>query len=332
MKIPNGKLLQGMAVGLNKFQAVTTLNQIEDYGLLRPTSIDKASRAHSSQEREAHELHATTNRQFTKARLENAHDYSGYIESVEVHGRPGGTPAITLYHPEQLAVIEDGVVIPYNAKLVAIDGETQTEARYELRERLPETGNNPVAITLYHGISAETAQQILHDYNIKGLRWTETKLGSFNNTGALSVAVEEALTMAELTNDQVNYRSAKATKKTVVSQLQALTLAAGYQLNGAGTRSFVSGAQLNRLNQESAVSVPPSCVQQLAHILRAAEADRSYGLAPLAVWQIAGVLLSKNVPQSQLRWRRAIETYNANRKAGLRKGELLGKVESAMRG
>jgi hypothetical protein len=329
MKIPNGKLLQGAVVNRNKVQAVTTLNQIEDYGLIRPTVIDKASKGHSAQEAAAHALHSVTNRSFDKARRDNASDYSGYIEAVEVHGRPGGCPAITLYHPDPLTIHEEGVIIPYNARIVAIDGETQTEARYLLRDRLPDTGDNPIAATLYHGISPQEAQQILHDYNVKGLPWTEKKAFRFNQTGPLSEAAHAAIELAGMPTDMVNYQSAKATNKTVVSLTQILTLLAGYQLNGAGAKSNVTASQLKRLNSLNSVSVPPSCTQQLAHILRRAATDRTFGNAPTRVWQMAGVLLSKNVPYTQLSWESAVDAFAETKTWAVH--EQLNYIEESMR-
>jgi hypothetical protein len=316
MKILTGNILAGFAVSDHKFQGVTTLNQSQAYGLLRPSVIDRQSKGLSADELEAHVMHSMTNRTFDKARLDNAKDYSGYIEATEVHGRPGGTPAITLYYPGELKLAEGGIVIPYGAKLVAIDGETQTEARHMLRDRCPETGDNPIAVTLYHGVSAEVAQQILHDYNVKGLPWTETKAARFNRTGALSAAVEGAIKGAHVSMDKVNVRGGKANKRTIVALHQLVTLFAAYQLNGVSAQGTVGSGHLKRLNTETAASVPASCVHDVASILTKANDNPAIGSAPALVWQVAGLLLSRNVKVASINWERGASAYAETRMAG----------------
>lgn len=314
--IQTGNVLSGFSVSQNKFQGVTNLAQIEAYGLIRPTQIDKVSKGLSPQQQSAHELRAVTNRSFDKARIDNASDYSGYIEAVEVHGRPGGTPAITLFHQAQLTEVDGGILIPYGAGIVAIDGETQTEARYILRDRNMETAGNPFAITVYHGIPVDMAMQILHDYNTKGLAWNESKAARFNRTGQLSLAAEQALTMSGVLQENVNLRGDKATKKTTVALKQILTGIAGYQLNGKGSETAVSASHFKRFNDAAAVAVPPTCVNQFADIIRAAQANRQIGLAPPQVWQIAGVLLSKNRQPAQLNWDKGVAAFTETKASG----------------
>ncbi len=330
-----GNVLVGHSVSSYKFQGVTTLAQIEAYGLQRPTEIDKSKRGMSKQQQESHSLHNVINRTFDSKRKENAESYSGYIEAVEIHGRPGGTPAITLFNSEELEETDGGIVIPYGQVLVAIDGETQTEARFLLADRLPETRNNVIAVTLYHGISVEQARQILHDYNTKGLPWSETKAARFNHTGQLSVAVEQAIASSGISKDRINYRSATVTKKTVISNQQILTAFAGYQLNGQGSQMNVSAGHFKRFNDSSAVSVPPTAVQHIASLIAKADTDPTLGKAHGSVWQIAGVLLSKNLQPSQLNWGAAIQAYEQTKSSG-RGGprrpvkERLAAIEAAM--
>ncbi len=331
----NGNVLTGHSVSDYKFQGVTTLAQIEAYGLHRPTEIDKSARGMSKTKQESHELHNVINRTFVKARLTNAESYSGYIEAVEVHGRPGGTPAITLFNSESLQETEGGIVIPYGQVLVAIDGETQTEARFMLADRLPETRNNIIAVTLYHGISVEQARQILHDYNTKGLAWSETKAARFNHTGQLSQAVEKVIEISGVSKDRINYRGATSTKKTVVSNQQILTALAGYQLNGQGSQMNVSASHFKRFNDASAVTVPPTAIQHVGWLVSQADNNPMLGHAHNSVWQIAGVLLSKNVQPAQLNWQAAVEAYHQTKAAG-RGGprtpvkDRLAAIESAM--
>ncbi|MFN2201989.1 MAG: hypothetical protein ACK2UO_12330 [Caldilineaceae bacterium] len=311
-----GNVLVGHPVLPYKFQGITTLAQIEAFGLIRPTLIDRNLKSHNQQQSAAHELHDVTNRKFDKARLDNAQDYSGYIEAVECHDREGGTPAITIYHREHLDDTDNGVVVPYGAALVAIDGETQTEARYILAERSPETKNNPIAITVYHGISVEAAMQILHDYNTKGLNWSEVKAARFNHTGQLSKAAQEIIDRAGVPQSKVNYRGDGATKKHYFSLQQVLTAVAGYQLNGQGMVTTVGKSHFKRFNEQGAVSVPPTCIDHMTSIVAQAEHNSAIGAAKPLVWQVAGVLLSQNYQPNQLDWARAVSVYRDTASGG----------------
>ena len=163
-----GKLLKGLSVSENKFQGVAHLNLLEDYGLLRPSVVEKAKKKdtrHDEVLKDSKEMHDLVQRRFDPARIRRAEQYSCYIENVEVNNIPGGTPAITLWYPDKLELTADGLLIPYKASLIAVDGETQTEARFMLRERIPETGKNKIAITIYHGVSEDHAKQLMYDYN-----------------------------------------------------------------------------------------------------------------------------------------------------------------------
>ena len=206
----NGHILTGNAVTDNKFQGVTTLNQIESYGLKRPSLVENAKSTDSPSVLKAKEMHDQMNRRFDAARLHRAVYYRDYIFGVEVQGQMGGTPAITIWFPERLETTEDGVVIPYNSHLTAIDGETQTEARYmlrdgihsgtvgrtklkELRDDEPATGDNRIAVTIYHGIPINHAQQILRDYNAEAHPIDPKKASAYDHVGPLSKAVAAAI-------------------------------------------------------------------------------------------------------------------------------------------
>jgi hypothetical protein len=331
----HGNILQGFAVSSNKIQGVTTLKQIEAFGLKRPTEIDKANKSMDDKALKSHNLHAVTNRSFDKPRMDNAGDYSGYIEAVETGKRIGGTPAITLYHPATLDITDNGVLVPYGSVLVAIDGETQTEARFMLMGRLEESGNWPIAYTLYHGISPEAAQQILHDYNMKGLPWSEMKAARFNNTGVLSRGVEDAIKLSGVSPEKVNYRGSKATKKHIVSLEQLLVFSAGVQLNGRGSDVAVSSGDLKRLNTPNSTALAPMAVPTMTHLLRIADENRTLGAMPSMIWQVAGVLTSKGVTFEALNWKAAALKYKETAVSGkggprMKVSDRIKAIEAAM--
>jgi len=311
MSFVNGKVLRGQTVNDHKFQGVTSLNQIEDYGLLRPTVADKKSQKGADiQEQGAREMHHKVQRRFDVARRKRAELYSGYIERVEVHNGIGGTPAITIYHSDKLESIEDGVVIPFSAALTAIDGETQTEARYMLRERNNETGNTPIAITIYHGIDIASAQQILHDYNSYAKPVTESQMFSFNSVGKLSNALIKAIDLSGLDQSHINARGAKSTKKTVVASKQIMNALVGCALNGAGAERAASG-YFKSMNTPDANDIPDIGITGSAKFIKNAVTDERIGNANAQVWQMAGVLLSKGVDPDKINWSKGIEAYEA---------------------
>lgn len=325
-----GKLLKGFAVTDHKFQGVTTLNQIEDYGLIRPTHAASATKSAEPRVRLASELHKEHQRRWIKARKIRAQNYADYIFSVEANNNIGGTPAITLFHEVQCEHdnTEAGILIPYNSALVAIDGETQTEARYILRENQPKTGGFPIAVTLYHGISGDSARQILHDYNALCHPVTEVQTAQFNSSGQLSIAINKGRIEAGVHDNEINRDGAKSTKKTIVANKQLLSCAAGYQLSDNATQRTVTTKDLLKMNAGSSKSVPPTFSNHLSEILTQCRTSEIIGKAPNMVWQIAGVLLSKNRQPKSLDWVKAVTVYEQTRKTS--KKECLIAIEKSM--
>ena len=66
--------------------------------------------------------------------------------------------------------IKDFVQVPYDKRLVAIDGETQLAARFEAANRIPETKSEFVAVYICHGRDKQWARQCFHDLNVLGVR------------------------------------------------------------------------------------------------------------------------------------------------------------------
>src|SRR5215510_10403251 len=139
-----GKALPGIRIAENLCSIVTTLNQLEDYGLSRPTT-NAFAKAKDLQGNDlfqrAHSLREIVQRRFDKSRQERARDYALYIEQIISGQRLGGVPPITLFCSEPCQYVEETntLFLPYRSVLVNIDGETQTEARFILRGQLPES-------------------------------------------------------------------------------------------------------------------------------------------------------------------------------------------------
>ena len=113
-------------------------------------------------------------RLFEGEKKKNVEPYSEYI--VAVHsGEDGITPVITLYSESPLEVDDrpDGtgfIQIPWDQRLVAIDGETQLAARHEAANRDPATKHEFVAVYICHGKHQLWARQSFHDLNTLGVK------------------------------------------------------------------------------------------------------------------------------------------------------------------
>jgi hypothetical protein len=91
-----------------------------------------------------------------------------------------------LWCPDPLAIVQQGVftyaLIPNGDHLLAIDGETQLTAHYQLDEHAttPEIRklhrDFPLACIVHHGLSVSTARQYFHDLNVLAVR-PNTSLG-----------------------------------------------------------------------------------------------------------------------------------------------------------
>lgn len=111
---------------------------------------------------------------FEAAKKKNVAPYADYIVEVR-NGEDGITPPITLYSEKKLSVDdrEDGtafIQVPWDERLIAIDGETQLAARHEAASRYPDTKQDFVAIYICHGHDKQWARQAFHDLNTLGVR------------------------------------------------------------------------------------------------------------------------------------------------------------------
>ena len=255
------------------------------------------------------ELRAEVNRSFDKARLARAEVYGSYIERIEMQDYPGGTPAITVYAPEAELVPSptgDMLVIPYGSPMVAIDGETQLEARCALRDRVPGTGRIPVALTIYFGIDEARARRILIDYNQHANPITPKLAHALDTSGAVTRAIEAALAKHGLTMLEHVSRSGDAGKpagkktppRVALSQLHAFTV--GHAMGDAALTDGY-GRWMETLNAVGGNTIEPTTVDALAEAIHRAQTDQAMLTAASAIWQAAGVAASKGSALSGLK-------------------------------
>lgn len=113
-------------------------------------------------------------RLFEGAKKKNVPAYAEYIVALH-EGEDGITPCITLYSETKLEVEErpDGtafIQVPWEEKLIAIDGETQLAARHEAANLNPDTKQEFVPLYICHGRDKLWARQSFHDLNALGVK------------------------------------------------------------------------------------------------------------------------------------------------------------------
>jgi len=131
--------------------------------------------APTTRERHEQEMREEVQREFKGAKKANLPGYRTYIEEVLNGTRYGTFPKIVLWTDVALTVEHangvDWVVIPRETPFVALDGETQLAARFDLMQRSSGSigGNALVEAELHHGIFMEQASQCFADLNTKGV-------------------------------------------------------------------------------------------------------------------------------------------------------------------
>jgi DNA sulfur modification protein DndB len=123
---------------------------------------------------EARRMRLEVQRLFEGEKKKNVEPYSDYIVGL-ANGQIGMTPPIVLWGKRRFPQVENGdgtgrVLIPYEEKLVAIDGETQLAARYVAVVKDPKVKSSWVPVVICHGRESDWARQVFHDLNVLGVQ------------------------------------------------------------------------------------------------------------------------------------------------------------------
>lgn len=169
-----GYVVGGVAIDehtfIGRMRAAQLLKIAED-----PRAAEDArKRAGNERLEDLHRVRLEVQRLFEGAKAKNVVPYTAYIVALH-EGQDGMTPPIILYSKEKLAAVggneaAEFVQIPWDAQLVAIDGETQLAARFEGANLKPETKNDFVPVVICHDRSIEWARQVFHDLNLLSVR------------------------------------------------------------------------------------------------------------------------------------------------------------------
>lgn len=197
-----GVHVKGIPMTPTSFLAVTNFNQLQTI-TRHPADLQPSARVtgyDSEAIAEEAQMHELIQRALTGNKKTNVGRYSIYIEEVVQGMRTGVLPPVHLWSLAELDIVPlqdvQYAVVPNGQRLLAIDGETQLTAHYELRRRAePETreahGQYALAAIVHHGIPVETARQYFHDLNVLAVR-PNTSLGlSMNSADPVMQVVGE---------------------------------------------------------------------------------------------------------------------------------------------
>lgn len=171
----DGHIIAGVQIDAHTFLGRVKVPQLLQIAPNPRDTEDKRKLATDKMLQDLRELRDDAQRMFEGAKAKNVTPYSNYISDLH-RGEDGITPPIILFSEAKLEdAVDDkygygSILIPWEQKLIAIDGETQLAARYEAAQRDPETKDGYVAIYICHGHDKGWARQAFHDLNVLGVR------------------------------------------------------------------------------------------------------------------------------------------------------------------
>lgn len=170
----NGHMIAGVVIDAHRFSGRVKAAQLFQIAP-DPRDTESRKKADTSQElQELRHIREEVQRLFEGAKAKNVPKYADYIVAVQ-RGQDGLTPPIVLYSEQALdfETNEEGIgyiQVPWELRLVAIDGETQLAARFEAANRAPATKQEFVPVYVCHGRSRQWARQSFHDLNVLGVK------------------------------------------------------------------------------------------------------------------------------------------------------------------
>lgn len=310
-----GKLLQCLPVTDNISIGVSTLDELETYGLKRPTLIEDAKKKELSGDAAlaaAHTVRELVQRRFDGLRRKRALAYGTYLSGLVTGSLQGAVPPITLFCPTSGTQADGGLLLPHSSPLVTLDGETQTEARFALRESEPESGEVSVMFVLYHGIALEHAGNIMHDFNVFAHPVQESKVSALNRNGALTLLVIDAIQEVNIHTDLIQRHRPTPTKKQITSYQCLIAGACGAVLGRTLTGSL--NANVQRLNTQPNGIDSGAAKPFVVHALQLARDNAEVGRSKPNVWALAGgIYRDYNKQLTAVEWLTMQTAFNATK-------------------
>lgn len=302
-----GVEIQGIWISPTRFMGSSCLNALEWYGLKRPSRLEQAPNAEMKDQKfkAAVTLRRDVQRRFDAARRKRAQLYARYLEGLMVHKRKGSAPAITIW-TEFAEVDEDAGVLyfKHDSPLVAIDGETQLEARYILRDDpdfgRKETGDYHFPIDIHHDVPEDFARQVLHDYNFYAHPVTERQAITQNVESPITQAVHQILEGADVDKSLISRFKQTPAGKEVISVSQVMCALIGCIMKetaiSSSALSFVGKSKGRLVHHDGEVTDNGHiAVSQLdrdliTELVRFSKDKRDATKASIETWTAAGIL------------------------------------------
>jgi DNA sulfur modification protein DndB len=281
-----GHMISGVILDDNRFLARVKIAQLLQIAPDPRDTEDKRKLASLKELQDLREVREDVQRLFEGAKAKNVEPYAEYIVGLH-HGDDGITPPIILFSEKPLDTATDdkwgfgAVLVPWEAKLVAIDGETQLAARYEAANLDPETKDGYLAVYICHGKSKNWARQAFHDLNVLGVRPNAAVSIGMDARDPLTAVAREVEKRVPFFKDRVN----KVRRQLRGSDTDVVTIAA---LRGAcitvaegigGVRYGSRPVTLAEDRQKAVQSVAVIWLQAVTEAIGPAMEDRENKLA-----------------------------------------------------
>jgi DGQHR domain-containing protein len=234
----DGHVIYGVKINDHQFLGRLKAPQLSQIAPDPRDSEDRKKVDVSRDLQDLQEIREEVQREFARAKAKNVGPYSDYIVDVHAGKVDGITPPIILYSEERLAEGADDsgkefIQVPYDKRLVAIDGETQLAARFDAANRVPDTKSDFVAICICHGRDKQWARQCFHDLNVLAVRPNAALTIGMDARDPLTRVAREIERLVPFFRDRVNKNrrqlGARDTDVVTITSLRGacITLAEG---------------------------------------------------------------------------------------------------------
>jgi DGQHR domain-containing protein len=205
----DGHLIAGVQVDEHRFLGRVRPAQLFQIAL-DPRDTENKKKLEASKElQELKEVREEVQRLFVGAKERNVPRYAQYIVDLKA-GADGITPPVTLYSAKLLDIEVDPNTgmgfcqVPWEMRLVAIDGETQLAAWFEAANLDPSTKDNFVPVYVTHGRDPSWARQSFHDLNALAVRTNAALSIAMDARDALTHVTREIERRVPFFTDRVN--------------------------------------------------------------------------------------------------------------------------------
>jgi hypothetical protein len=204
----DGHILAGVVLNEHTFEARVKVAQLFTFTEDPRRTEDKKQLAASPELETMRRIRMEVQRLFEGEKRRNVTSYARYIVNLH-NGATGLTPTIVLWTQNVLRYTDgdDGtahVLIPFEYKLIAVDGETQLAARYEAAGMDPNTKSDMVAVKICHGRDADWARQVFYDLNVLGVQPSAAHAISMDARDPLTSIARDVEREVPLLNGKIN--------------------------------------------------------------------------------------------------------------------------------